>query len=156
MDDERYMRQAIEFARAGVACGQTPFGAVIVRDGAILAGEHNAVWAETDPTAHAEIRAIRAACRQAGRIDLSGATIYSTCEPCPMCFAAIHWARIERIVYGATIADAQSGGFHEIEISNEQLRQLGRLDVEIVAEFLREPCASLFRQWASQQDAKPY
>ena len=116
--DEGYMRLAIQKAREGVAAGQTPFGACIVTAGGeVAACEHNVVWRTTDITAHGEVNAIRVACRSLGTIDLSGCTIYSTTEPCPMCFSAIHWAKIAGIVFGASISDAQAAGFNELAIS---------------------------------------
>src|SRR6266487_1103214 len=103
MDHERWMTLAIEQARAGIAAGQSPFGAVVVRRGEALAAAHNEVWARTDPTAHAEIMAIEAAARRLGTIDLSGCVLYTTCEPCPMCASAAHWSRLDEVVCGATI-----------------------------------------------------
>lgn len=150
------MRRALARAREGVAAGQTPFGALIARDGRVLACEHNAVWAATDSTAHAEVQAIRAACRALGTVDLGGCTIYSTCEPCPMCFAAIHWARIATIVSGARIADARALGFSELTIANTTMKQLGGSPVEIVEDFLREECLALFEEWAGRADRKTY
>lgn len=156
MNDEAYLQQAIEVARRGIAQGQTPFGAVIARPGRILAAAHNAVWATCDPTAHAEVRAIRQACAAELTIDLSGATIYSTCEPCPMCFTAIHWAKLDRVVFGARIADAREAGFEELAVSNEQLRDLGRSGVEVVGDVLREPCRAVFEEWKSAGQARTY
>src|SRR5688572_23132109 len=115
---EHFMRQAVAKAKHGIAAGQTPFGACITRNGEMLACEHNVVWATTDITAHAEVHAIRQACRRLGTIDLSGCVIYSTCEPCPMCFSAIHWAKIGRLIFGVSIADAQALGFSELAVSN--------------------------------------
>src|SRR5207237_7695379 len=86
---------------------------------------HNVVWQTTDITAHAEVNAIRLACRKLGTIDLSGCRIYSTAEPCPMCFAASHWARLDHIYFGAMIGDANAVGFSELSISNEQMKKLG-------------------------------
>ena len=110
-EDGRWMRSAIEAAERGIAAGQTPFGASIVRDGRLVVAAHNVVWATTDITAHAEVNAIRLACRELGTIDLSGCDIFCTCEPCPMCFGAIHWARFDRLVYAASVADAANAGF---------------------------------------------
>jgi tRNA(Arg) A34 adenosine deaminase TadA len=155
-EDERFMRMAIEAARLGIERGQAPFGACIVRDGLVLACEHNGVWAETDITAHAEVRAIRAACRSAEDVDLSGTVIYSTCEPCPMCFSAIHWARIGRIVYGASIADARAAGFNELTIPNGEMKRLAGSGVQVEAGLLREAAAELFRIWAARPDARAY
>src|SRR2546421_4190680 len=156
MTDEDYMRLAIEKAREGLGRGQTPFGAAIVRGGAILACCHNRVWETTDITAHAEVTAIREACRAAGSVDLSGGVIYSTCEPCPMCFAACHWARIARIVYGASIRDASEFGFNELPISNDQMKQLGGSAVEIVPGCLRDENIALFSLWAQRPDRRGY
>lgn len=156
MIDERYMREAIAAARRGIAAGQTPFGTCIVRDGRVIATAHNAVWADTDITAHAEIVAIRAACKALRTVDLTGCDIYSTCEPCPMCFSAIHWARIDRIVFGARIADAAAAGFHEMPIANERMKTLGGSGVEIVADFLRSECAALFAEWSARPERKAY
>ena len=150
------MRRAIAKAREGIAAGQTPFGACIVRDGRVAAAEHNAVWDATDPTAHAEVRAIRAACRALGTVDLSGCVIYSTCEPCPMCFSAIHWAKISTIVFGARITDAQALGFSELPIPNQTMKREGGSPVELVADFLRDECLALFREFAAKSDRRVY
>lgn len=151
-----FMRRAIEKTREGIARGQTPFGACIVRDGQVVACEHNVVWAATDITAHGEVTAIRAACQALGTIDLSGSTIYSTCEPCPMCFSAIHWARISTIVFGARIADAHAAGFSELEIPNVKLKRLGKSPIRIVEDFLRSECAALFQEWTARADRRSY
>src|SRR5688572_21465198 len=108
------MRSAIDVARVAIAAAQLPIGAVLVRDGHVAATAHNTVWRDSDPTAHAEMNLIRQAARQLGRIDLAGSTLYCTLEPCPMCLAAGHWSRIDRIVYGAAIADAAAWGFSEL------------------------------------------
>ena len=156
MDDEKFMAAAIDAATEGVEAGQTPFGACIVRDGEIVTAAHNAVWSDTDITAHAEVQAIRAACRKLNTIDLTGCVIYSTCEPCPMCFAACHWAKISKIVFGARIADAEKAGFSELPISNEQMKTLGRSGVKIAGDFLRNECIKLFETWVGRGDNRPY
>lgn len=150
------MQLAIDKCREGIASGQSPFGACIVRNGEVIAVEHNIVWKTTDITAHAEVTAIRAACLAIGDIDLEGAVIYSTTEPCPMCFSASHWARISTIVYGASIADAASAGFNELKVSNEDLKRIGGTDVEIVSGFMREECVALFSEWLASPQAKSY
>ncbi len=150
------MRRAIECAREGIRAGQTPFGACIARGATVVACEHNAVWAETDSTAHAEVLAIRAACRSLESVDLSGCVLYSTCEPCPMCFSAIHWARISSLVYGAGIADAKGLGFSELTIPAETMKRLGGSAVEIVPGFLRDECLALFREFSARPDRKTY
>ncbi|MHC4973317.1 MAG: nucleoside deaminase [Planctomycetota bacterium] len=106
------MEEAARLARQGVEQGEGgPFGAVVVRDGRILGAACNRVLATNDPTAHAEILAIREACRQSGTFHLDGCEIYTTCEPCPMCLAAIHWARLDRVYYAQTRDDAAAIGF---------------------------------------------
>lgn len=156
MNHEKYMRIAIEEARTGIETGQTPFGSCIVKDGEVISASHNHVWASTDITAHAEIDAIRDACKRLNTIDLSGCIIYSTCEPCPMCYSAIHWARISTIVYGARIEDAEKGGFNEIPISNEQLKELGEDNVELIKDYLREECTALFGEWKEGAKSRSY
>ncbi len=156
MLDEIFMRLAIEKAREGMKKGQSPFGAAVVKNGEVISCVHNVVWQTTDITAHAEVHAIREACKKLGTIDLSGCVIYSTCEPCPMCFSAIHWANISKIVFGARIADAHDGGFRELTISNEQMKKLGGSPVEIVAGFLKEENVALFEEWRSLENRRVY
>jgi tRNA(Arg) A34 adenosine deaminase TadA len=147
---------AIARAKEGIDIGQTPFAAVIVRNSEIIASEHNSVWKNMDITAHGEVQSIRAACKKVNSIDLSGSIIYSTCEPCPMCFTAIHWARIDKIVCGARIKDAKSFGFNELTVSNHTLKNNGNSKVEIINDFMREECIELFNYWASKTDKKAY
>ena len=154
--DARWMRLAIEKAREGVAAGQTPFGACVVRGDELVALEHNVVLATTDITAHAEVTAIRAACRAVGGIDLAGCVIYSSCEPCPMCFSACHWANLDRIVYGASITDAAACGFRELSISNTEMKHRSGSRVELVEGFLREEAVELFREWARTPNRRTY
>ena len=156
MTDEEYMRLAIQKAREGIAADQSPFGACIVRDGQILACEHNIVWRTTDSTAHAEVTAIRAACRAVNDVKLTGATIYSTTEPCPMCFAAIHWAGISRIVYGATIADAERAGFGELTLSNIEMKRIGGSPVQVSPPLLSTEAAKLFEEWLANPRHRSY
>lgn len=155
-DPERFMRLAIEKARKGILLGQTPFGACIVKAGKVVSSSHNEVWQRLDSTAHAEIVAIREACRRLKTIDLSGCVIYSTCEPCPMCFSACHWAKLSGIVYGASIEDAQAAGFSELTLSDEEMKRRGRSPVSIRAGVLREACLSLFTEWKQRPDSKAY
>ena len=141
------MSLAIAKAREGIAAGQSPFGAIIVRDGSLVAATHNTVWRDTDPTAHAEVNCIRAAAKALATIDLGGCDMYSTCEPCPMCLAAIHWSKIDRVVYGATIADAADAGFCELHVDARVLAEMGRSPLKVESGLLREECAELFKQW---------
>ena len=150
------MRLAIAKGMEGVAAGQTPFGACIVRGDEAVATTHNVVLRTTDITAHAEVTAIRESCRALGTIDLAGCVIYSTCEPCPMCFSACHWANLGRIVYGASIADAAACGFRELSISNDQMKQLGGSAVEVEAGFLRDETLELFRAWSRRPERRTY
>lgn len=147
MKDADFMALAIEKTRKGILKKQTPFGACIACKGKVVSCEHNTVWKSTDSTAHAEVNAIRKACKKLKTIDLSGCTIYSTCEPCPMCFSAIHWARIGKIVYGASIADARKAGFHELEISDFKMKQISKSRIKIVKGFMKEECKELFSLW---------
>src|SRR6516162_9160673 len=121
MLDEVHMRLAIGKTQEGIEAGQSPFGAVLVRGGEVIALTHNTVWRDGDPTAHAEVNCIRQAARVLKTIALTGCTLYSTTEPCPMCLAAIHWAKIERVVFGATIADAAEAGFCELHVGAVEL-----------------------------------
>ena len=150
------MRLAIRAARRGVRAGQTPFGAVIVRGNRVVCAEHNRVWLTTDSTAHAEVTAIRGACKRLGTIDLSGCVLYSTCEPCPMCFSAIHWAKIDAIYFGTTIADAKSLGFSELTVSDRTLKRLGKSPVRITSGVLRRENLALFKYFALRPGRKLY
>jgi guanine deaminase len=143
-----FMRRAIREARRNLRTPQGgPFGACIVRQGEILAVSHNTVLGRNDATCHAEVNAIRVASRKLGRFDLSGCEIYSTTEPCPMCFSAIHWARISRLVYGTCIADVQALGFNELAVPNALMKRKSHSPVMIIAGFLLEECTALLRDW---------
>jgi len=154
--DIKFMRLAIQKARDGVRKGQTPFGACIVKSGKVIACCHNLVWKNTDITAHAEITVIRQACKRLKKIDLSGCVIYSTCEPCPMCFAACHWARIRRIVFGCAIKDAKGYGFNELQVSNLKLRQLSKNKIKITPAVSLKENIGLFDFWQKQSKAAAY
>jgi len=114
-DDEMWLAQAVALATENVAAGGGPFGAVIVRDGTLLATGQNRVTRDLDPTAHAEVQAIRAACQAVGDFSLAGATLYTSCEPCPLCVSASLWARLDRVVFAADRHDAARGGFDDLE-----------------------------------------
>lgn len=143
----RFMMLAIEEARAGIATGQSPFGAVIVRSGEVVARGHNHVWSWTDPSAHAEVVCIREAGRVLRAIDFAGCEMYTTCEPCPMCAAAIHWANLDSVSFGARIEDADRAGFRELALPIERLYEIGGSRVRVHAEVLRAECAALFTEW---------
>jgi guanine deaminase len=149
MDPSELMRLAIEKCRQGIALGQSPFGCAIARDGEILSCSHNTVVLTTDITAHAEVNAIREACRNTGDIFLDGAIVATTCEPCPMCMAALHWARVETVYYGATIADADTAGFNELQLPAAELLRLGGSKLKLVPKMLTKECCQLFDEWKS-------
>lgn len=119
-EEASFMRQAITLASENVRSGNGgPFGAVIVRDGAVVGRGVNLVTANNDPSGHAEVTAIRDACRELARYDLRGCTIYTSCEPCPMCLAAIYWAHLDAVVYGNSVEDAAIAGFDDGHIYRE-------------------------------------
>jgi guanine deaminase len=156
ISNRKCMELAIREARKNLKSLEGgPFGACMVKDGMVVAVARNTVF-RGDATAHAEINAIRKACRKLGTHDLSGCIIYSTTEPCPMCFSAIHWARIGAIVYGTTIADAKRSGFHELEISTHEMKTLGRSKVRIVRDIMRMECLELFKAWIALPDRRAY
>jgi guanine deaminase len=147
LDPSELMRLAIEKCRTGLSAGQSPFGCAIARGGEILSCSHNTVVLTTDITAHAEMNAIREACRAVGDIFLSGAIVATTCEPCPMCMAALHWARVDTVYYGATIADANEAGFNELQLPAAKLLQLGGSTLKLVPQVLPAECKQLFAEW---------
>lgn len=116
---KEYMQEAIRIARENVEKGGGPFGAVVVRNGEIIAASGNTVVPDNDPTAHAEVNAIREACRVMASFQLDGCEIYCSCEPCPMCFGAIYWARPEKVYYAASKEDAAVAGFDDSYIYKE-------------------------------------
>ncbi len=156
MDEKSYMEKAIAKAREGVDAGQSPFGAVVVRKGKIVAASHNTVWRDCNPTAHAEVNAIREAAAALKTIDLSGTEMFTTTEPCPMCLTAIHWAKIDRVVFGATIADADTAGFSELTIPAKEMVKMGGSSLKVESGLLQKECADLFRYWKAQAKGKSY
>ncbi|MFH2146036.1 MAG: nucleoside deaminase [Candidatus Omnitrophota bacterium] len=154
--DRKFMRLTIEKAKEGIGKGQTPFAATIVKGDTVLSCVHNIVWQTQDITAHAEINAIRTACKKLKSIDLSGCVIYSTCEPCPMCFSACHWARISRVIFGANIADAKVAGFNELLISNLNMHSLAKSAIEVTGNFMRRENLLLFSLWKRAGAALAY
>ncbi len=154
--NERFMRLAIREARKNLKdLAGGPFGACIVRDGKVLALARNLVLRK-DATCHAEINAIRTASRKLGTFDLSGCQIYSTTEPCPMCFTAIRWARIGLLVYGTSIEDVKRLGFNELTISNAAMLALGGAKLPIVAGFALDECRRLLDDWSRLENKSVY
>ncbi len=142
-----FMEKAIALATENVTSGRGgPFGAVIVRDGEIVATGTNLVTATNDPTAHGEIVAIRNACTALASFQLNGCHIYTSCEPCPMCLAAIYWARCDAIFYGNSAADAAAAGFDDAFLYEELKRPVGDRKIPIV-NLLREKAISSFDAW---------
>ncbi|MGQ0539769.1 MAG: nucleoside deaminase [Gemmatimonadaceae bacterium] len=156
MSPESLMHLAIAAARQGVAQGQSPFGCAIALDGSVVAVAHNVVLATTDVTAHAEINALREACRRTGNVHLTGAAVATTCEPCPMCMSALHWARVTTVYYGATITDAAAAGFNELHLPAAEVLRLGRSGVRLVPGVLAEECRALFAEWQRTPGAQAY
>lgn len=153
--DKEFMREAIKLASDSVRRGGGPFGAVIVKDGEIIAGSSNSVTIDNDPTAHAEVNTIRQACKKLGTFDLSGAIIYTSCEPCPMCLGAIYWARLSRIYYGNNRKDARDIDFADDFIYEELDRPMEDRTVPIVP-LLRDEALESFRLWDEKEDKTEY
>jgi len=153
--DTELLRQAIEQAAENVRRGGGPFAALVAKDGAVIATGSNRVTAAHDPTAHAEIVAIREACRALGSFQLTGCDVYCSCEPCPMCLGALYWARPARIFYAATAADAAAAGFDDSFIYRElALPEAGRAIpmVHVADQSARQP----FEEWAARPDKVRY
>lgn len=151
-----YMRRAIELSRVKMQAGQGgPFGAVVVKDGAVVGEGWNSVLATGDPTAHAEIVAIRDACARIGSFRLDGAEIYATSEPCPMCLGAILWARLSRLYYGNTRADAAVIGFDDAAFYDEIARPPDRRSLPC-QRLLADEARAVFAEWDAKPDKVQY
>lgn len=155
MNDRDLMRKAIELSIENIKNGGGPFGAVIAKDGDIIATGTNRVTADNDPTAHAEVNAIRKACQTLKTFDLSGCTIYTSCEPCPMCLAAIYWAHIDKIYYGNNKKDAADIGFDDSYIYDE-LNLPVEKRTKLMNELLPEEAIKAFQLWANTEDKTEY
>lgn len=152
---ELFMKRAIALAMENIRAGGGPFAAVIVKEGRIIAEGANRVTSTNDPTAHAEVVAVREACRILGDFQLSGCDLYTTCEPCPMCLGAIYWARPTRIFYAATAADAAAAGFDDAFIYDEL--KIPPADRRIpTTQLLRADSLIIFSSWKQQENKKPY
>lgn len=155
MTDRELMRRAIELSEESVRMGGGPFGAVVARGGEIIAEAANSVTADHDPTAHAEVKAIRLAASRLSTHNLAGCTLYASCEPCPMCLGAIYWAHIDKIYYANSREDAAAAGFDDADIYRE---------MALDAAHRRLPSASLMapegkramRMWTEKGDKTPY
>ncbi|MBP1677577.1 MAG: CMP/dCMP deaminase zinc-binding protein [Bacteroidetes bacterium] len=154
-NDYKYMRKAIALSVKNVKSGGGPFGAVIVKDGEVIATGANSVTKNNDPTAHAEVTAIRKAARKLGTFDLSGCEIYTSCEPCPMCLAAIYWARLDKIYFGNTKADAKEIGFDDSFIYDEIALKVEDRKIA-TSQMMREDALEAFKAWANKEDKIEY
>ncbi len=148
--DRDHMRVAIDIARRGAMAGEPPVGACLIKDGELIAVSHNGVIGDLDITAHAEIRVIREACRSLRRLDLTGCELVSTVEPCCMCLAASHYARISRIVYGASLADINAHTHGELMLTHEAV--LAGVDPKpaIRGDVLGDECRALLHEWSGR------
>ncbi len=155
MTKESYMQEAIELSIESVESGGGPFGAVIVKDGEVIAKASNSVTKECDPTAHAEVNAVRTACQKLGTFSLKGCEIYTSCEPCPMCLGAIYWAGIDRIYYGNSRNDAKDINFDDSFIYDQ-------IDLDPSARSIpstqisRESAIKAFELWQQKEDKIEY
>ena len=153
---EKFMRIAIELAEYNVKQGQGgPFGAVIVKDGMIIARSANKVVPNNDPTAHAEVLAIRTACQELETFSLEGCVIYTSCEPCPMCLGAIYWARIDKIYYATNRADAAAVGFDDQFIYDELDKKMDNRKLPFV-QLLRDEAQGVFKLWKDLENKTEY
>ncbi len=156
MQDDGFLREAIELSRRHMLVGEGgPFGALIVRDGDILARGWNQVTSSNDPTAHAEVVAIREACARLGTFKLDGCILYASCEPCPMCLAAAYWSRISRLVFAASREDAAQAGFDDDFLYRELPLPVESRRVP-TTQALRGEAQDVFREWLAKPDRINY
>jgi guanine deaminase len=154
--DNPFMARAVALSLENVRSGRGgPFGAVIVKDGKVVAEGVNRVTATKDPTAHAEVCAIRQACSTLGVFELTNCEIYTSCEPCPMCLGAIYWARLARVYFGNAAADAAKIGFDDSFIYREFAQQLPERSIPMIP-MMREQAQAAFRAWQEQPNKIPY
>lgn len=154
MSDASFLAEAIALAESSVEQGGGPFGALVVKDGKVIGRGSNNVTLRNDPTAHAEVGAIREACQTINDFSLAGATLYASCEPCPMCLSAIYWARLDRVVYAATREDAAAAGFDDGVIARELQLPAGERSLPL--QRLECNAASPFEVWRNKTDKVPY
>lgn len=156
MNHENFMREAIKLAEAGMTAGRGgPFGCVVVRRGQIVGRGHNRVTSTNDPTAHAEVTAIRDACANLETFQLTDCELYTSCEPCPMCLSAIYWARIPTVYYGNTRQDAAAIGFDDDFIYRQVPLPPGQRAIRMSL-LLRDEALVTFKGWSGKQDKVKY
>ncbi len=155
-NQKQFMLRAIELAENGLKTDAGgPFGAVVVKNGEIIGEGWNCVTSTNDPTAHAEISAIRKACKELDSFQLEGCVLFTSCEPCPMCLGAIYWARLEKIFFGCTREDAAAVGFDDEFIYEEISRDLDERKIDTI-NFMRNEALSVFEQWEKKADKIEY
>src|SRR5579863_3114222 len=151
-----FMARAIELSLENIHAGRGgPFAAVVVKDGKIIAEGTNCVTSTNDPTAHAEVVAIRAACKHLGHFELKGCEIYTSCEPCPMCLGAIYWARLTRVYFANTAADASKAGFDDSAIYREIAKAHAQRQIPMI-QMMRKEASAAFREWEQKPDKIAY
>ena len=153
--DEKFMKEAIRMSRESVKNGGGPFGAVIVKTGKIIAKASNSVTKENDPTAHAEVTAIRKAAEKLGTFDLSGCEIYTSCEPCPMCFGAVYWARLDKLYFANDKSDAKNICFDDSFIYDEIDRPFDQRSIPNI-QIMRHEALKAFKDWEDKEDKTEY
>ncbi len=153
--EEVFMREAIRLSRESVKKGGGPFGAVIVKDGKIIAAASNKVTQDNDPTAHAEVSAIRDAAKKLNSFNLSGCEIYTSCEPCPMCFGAIYWARLDKLYFANTKQDAKNIGFDDSFIYDEINLPYEKRKIPNI-QLLQNEAIEAFKDWEAKEDKTEY
>ncbi|MEE9383013.1 MAG: nucleoside deaminase [Nannocystaceae bacterium] len=156
MSSHEYMRRALQLASSSVDDGGGPFGALVVRGGVVIAEGTNRVALDQDPSAHAEIVAIRRACAQLGDFRLEGCELYASCEPCPMCLGAIHWARIPRAYFCASRHDAAAAGFDDEQLHQEFRGTPDQRTVKLEQVRIAHRETAPFLRWSKKRDKTPY
>ena len=155
MEENDFIKRAIDLATKNIAKGRGPFGAIIVKEGKIVSDGVNQVTENNDPTAHAEVQAIRKACEKLNTFDLSGCEIYSSCEPCPMCFSAIYWAHIDKVFFAATSIDAERAGFNDTYIYNEFKLDRDKRSVPFI-HLENQKRITPFETWLAKENKEKY
>lgn len=155
MDSKDFMRRAIELSINSVEKGGGPFGAIIVKNGEIISEASNSVTTDNDPTAHAEVNAIRKAAKKLGTFNLEGCEIYTSCEPCPMCFGAIYWSRIDKIFFANDRNDAKNIGFDDSFIYDEIQKPIEDRKIKTII-ILKDEALEAFKKWQTKTDKIEY
>lgn len=153
--NEQFLREVIRLADESIANGGGPFAALVVRGDEIIGRGNNQVTLNNDPTAHAEVQAIRDACRHLGDFQLSGCELYVNCEPCPMCLAAAYWARLDAVYYAASAYDAAAAGFDDVLIRDQILAAPAERRL-VMQQAFREQAQATFKRWREMEDKLEY